>query len=320
MGGGGGSYSKTSRKAAPKSAPKVSKGPKKPTHSQLVAKWQEQGGKFVEEKKEWTKADIDRARRAKEAAEEAAAAAAAAGSAPPPPEEEEQSGPAGPTVAELARARMAELAIQMQTLSTEAAPTVDAETYAAATVDELRSLAECRRSQLEELEMVEAMFPEEFLLSSNPVDVEALRAAVEALDETDVEALLGIAAHRPLEFMLQMTVSDQRAAAVNEAEKEGEEQEVKELVASVLLRVRFPALYPTPEHPPLLHVEDVMITEAIAELGKGKVLSTLALLDEGAMMEAMLEQAREVLPNPCVYEMVNWMSENAFKFVRHTWT
>ena len=138
MGGGGGSYSKTSRKAAPKSAPKVSKGPKKPTHSQLVAKWQEQGGKFVEEKKEWTKADIDRARRAKEAAEEAAAAAAAAGSAPPPPEEEEQSGPAGPTVAELARARMAELAIQMQTLSTEAAPTVDAETYAAATVDELR--------------------------------------------------------------------------------------------------------------------------------------------------------------------------------------
>ena len=314
MGGGGGSYSKSTQKAAPKSAPKVSRGPKKPTHSQLVAKWQEQGGKFVEEKKEWTKADIDRARRAKEAAEEAAAAAAAAGRAPLPlAEEEEATGPAGPKSAELAKARMAELAQQMQRLSTGEG--ASAETHDAASVEELQTLAECRRSQLEELEMVEAMFPEEFVLVSDAADVEATRSSIEVLDESDVIALRSVAAGAPLEFALTMTIPDQRA---REGEAEGSEQEVKELVASILLRIRFPPHYPNAG--PSLYVEDAMITDALVELGKGKVLSTLALLDEGALIEAMLEQAREILPNPCVYEMVNWLSDNAFEFVRHTWT
>ena len=67
--------SRTSQKYVPPPTVKV----KKKTglsHSELAARWAEQGGKFVEpEKKQWSKADIDRARKEKEAREEAEAKA-----------------------------------------------------------------------------------------------------------------------------------------------------------------------------------------------------------------------------------------------------
>ena len=126
LGGGGGSYSKTSSKpSTSKSESKPKSKPKKLSHSQLIAKWEAQGGKFVETKKEWTKADIDRARNAKERAEEAAAAAAAeARRGGPASSSEPVDAPAvaqGPKAHELAKARMAllaeELAEELQGLS-----------------------------------------------------------------------------------------------------------------------------------------------------------------------------------------------------------
>ena len=69
LGGGGGSFSKTSSKALSKPVNKPKGAPKKLSHSQLVAKWEAQGGKFaVEEKKAWTKSDIEHARQEKERA------------------------------------------------------------------------------------------------------------------------------------------------------------------------------------------------------------------------------------------------------------
>ena len=80
LGGGGGSYSKTSHKAVAKPAEKPKAKPKTLSHSQLQAQWEQNGrdadGKLikhvVDTSKIWTKADIERARAAKEKAEEEA--------------------------------------------------------------------------------------------------------------------------------------------------------------------------------------------------------------------------------------------------------
>jgi len=311
MGGGGGSHSRTSAKAAPKPASKPKAAPRKMSHSQLVAKWEAQGGKFVETKTEWSKADIDRARNAKQRAEEAAAAAAAEGRrGGPAGSSEPEDAPAvaqGPKAHELAKARMAllaeELAEELQGLAVGEEPPD--------TEDELRELAECRRAQLQELEMVQAMFPDETLLCCAEADVEALRAALETLDAEaeDAAALRAVAALPPLELCMQLTADDHRP----EAGAAG-----KPLVAALLLRVRFPPRYP--QAPPVVLVEDAMVTDATAALGADKTLSTLAVLDDGALAEAMLRQAAAVLPDPCVYEMVTWMGEHAFEYMTHWWS
>ena len=79
LGGGGGSYSLTSKKYESKAEPKKPKPVQGLSHSQLMAQWEANGRdpktgkliKHVETKAVWTKADIDRARRAKERVEEA---------------------------------------------------------------------------------------------------------------------------------------------------------------------------------------------------------------------------------------------------------
>lgn len=318
MGGGGGSFSRSTQKAAPKQPVKVKKAPKQMSHSQLAAKWQEQGGKFVEpEKKQWTKSDIEHARAAKERAEAAApvelvsAAAAAAESSP---------APSGRKADDLARERMAALANR---LALDASGSADAsrpspESFADAGAEELRAIVDCRRQQLEELEVLQAMYPEELLLLS-PDAAEALRAALEAIGEEaeDEVALRSVAAHPPLDFVLQLSADDNRPAADDGEAADGEGAPAR-LVAAILLVVRFPPQYPT-EAAPALRVEDAMITDANSVMGADKVLSTLAVLGEAELSAALLRQAEEARPGPAVYEVASWLLENAFSFVTHSW-
>ena len=57
------SFSTTSQKFKAKPV-KTTNTPKGPSHSQLAARWAAQGGKFVETKRVWTKAEINAARSA----------------------------------------------------------------------------------------------------------------------------------------------------------------------------------------------------------------------------------------------------------------
>ena len=341
LGGGGGSWSKTSNKAEPKPVVKAKPPAKKLSHSELAAQWEANGrdesGKLikgVETKRAWTQGDIDRARRAKERAEEQAAAdkkQAAEGkrlaACQADAEKNAPVVPVGEFSHELAQARMAELARQIQSLTTEDAEgrTAEEPLGPRQPVAEYPTLAECRRSQLQELELLEAMFPDEFLLS-NPMHVQALRAAVEQLDAAadDDEALRAIAESAPLECVLQMTVRDEpseaAAAPSDSAAPSDGAGKLQQLVASILLRVRFPPLYPTPGTPPIVRVEDVMITDALAPpLGKDKLLSTCAILDQAEVVAAMLRLAAEAQPDPVVHEMVSWLLDNAFAFVTRLW-
>ena len=185
LGGGGGSYSSTSKKYEPKAEPKKPKPVQGLSHSQLMAQWEANGRdaktgkliKHVETKAVWTKADIDRARRAKERVEEAQREAlkpvlVEAGSTA-----DEGGGARRVMAPEAARARMAALAREIQReiqLEPAAAAERSCDDSAGASQAAggavpggargrraLRAVALCRRAQLDELQLLEAMCAEE---------------------------------------------------------------------------------------------------------------------------------------------------------------
>ena len=332
LGGGGGSYSKTSHKAVAKPAEKPKAKPKTLSHSQLQAQWEQNGrdadGKLikhvVDTSKIWTKADIERARAAKEKAEEEARQLKNPKPVPAGSIEDEVIIVSGRSAQEVAKERMAGLALDLEPQSSG-----DGDNGAGASSDVPD--AGRLRAQLDELAVLEAMFVDDYRLVSDATGVDALRSALEGLeaDGTAANALAVVASHPLLEFALQINVDEPEEAARARAAKansqEAKDEETSEtsaprfLVASILLRVRLPAAYPTPGSPPLLYVEDAMVTEAGAELGADKVLTSCAVLDEGALTTDMRLQAEASLPDPCVWDMTNWMTEHAFDYITTTW-
>jgi len=348
MGGGGGSYSSSSNKAAPKVVEKKPKAVQGLSHSQLMAQWEANGRdektgkllKHVETKAAWTKADIDRARAAKERAEEAQRVALK----PTLVEAGSTAGEGGRgrcvMAPEAAKARMASLAQEMQRemqrLEPAAAADSGCESAGASEAEgvggashapggvrgrrALQGVALCRRSQLDELAMLEAMFPEEVLVHNGVDEVEALRARLERLEELGLmegdeggeggeeeeeeeeegAALLrAVAAWPLLKFSFQATVEppdvpDGSGKASGQPGGSGDSGEPSspQLVASILICVRLPLRYPGA--PPEVRVEDVMVVDAQAEVRQDKLLSTLARLDVDRVTTGMLAHAAAV--------------------------
>ena len=349
MNGGGGSMSRSTAKYVAPTVEKPKPKPKVATHSQRAAQWEANGRdangkliKHVEKKQAWTKEEVNRAR--DRAMEEQRRQAAVAVTPADEAGEELEAVPEGVQSApELAMQRMKGLAEKLQALtvdeggasagpwSSSASSTVGGGDAGAAGggarvdgSDDLEAIVECRRTQLDELAMLEAMFVEEYLcLSGGERLAELLQALDESQDTADPAKRQAVAGHPPLEFALLMTV---RGAAVPQADPGGAAVESdlpassSELVASILLRVRFPALYPTPGTPPEVYVEDCMVTAADATLGADKValsLTTIGQLDEAALVATMLEVAAEAQPGPAVYEMVtSAVSQRALEFIR----
>ena len=332
MGGGGGSTSVSTRKYKPPTEEKPKRVEKAASHSEMAMAWEANGRdkngkliKFVEKPKGWTKEDINRARdRALEEQRRAAAGPAMTDAADAGDELEPI--PAGESAHVLARARMAELALALQGLDPMAAGAGSSSEQGGGLIlslERLWTIAEGRRAQLVELECLQALFPDEFVLLTPADAVSALRARCEALGHdvasADAAALQEVAAHRSLEFVLQLTAHGERASQAADDE-EGDEAAARPavaLVASILLRVRFPPEYPQAA-PPEVSVEDSMVTMQ-APLPPNKVLATLAILDEGGLVCGFLARAAECLPDPCVYEAATWLTESAFDFVGQAW-
>merc|ERR1712050_680535 len=106
----------------------------------------------------------------------------------------------------------------------------DLDTCAGASPEEIPTLVDCTRSQLEEIEMIEAMFPDEFCPLYDSEFLDRLRAG---LEDEDAEVLRSVAAHPPLELLLQMTVPDERSP---------DETGGKQLIASILLHITLPPM------------------------------------------------------------------------------
>jgi len=286
-------------------APKKKPGPKKLSHKEFIAQWTRNGSKFGPPKKIWTKADIERNRNLCRLAEEREKQRQDAGVI-----EEDEPSDSLFKASDLAQARMAMLAEQMQLDALQGPDDADdggyggqadnLDTCAGASPEEMQSLVDCTRSQLEELEMLEAMFPDEFCPLCDSEFLDGLRAGLEA-GETKV--LRSVAAHPPLELLLQMTVPDERSP---------DETGGKQLIASILLHITLPPMYPTPGTPPEFHIEDVMIADALSEIGLDKVLWSEVDLDVDRLITGMQQMAADIQPDPCLHATVSWMSENVF--------
>jgi len=308
------SFSRTSNKA-PKKAPTVVKRPKKPSHKELIAKWAKQGGKYVE-KKQWTKGDIinhrnkaENATKKQKEQENAAAALIESQTTAEP-----TTIPTKHKTSDLAKQRLQNLAegLYSTKLSAQAGEVGEAGSLADTPVEELQQLAESRQTQLDELETLEAIFPEEFKLLGCDSSLDDLRNTLEELlanVSSDPDALRSALAPL-LEFTLQLSA---------EADDDQEEDH-QGLIAFVLLSVAFPPLYPDPTAPPRLQLVDVMVVKAQHEQAPTEALSSLKVLAEVELIKALVEQAQSIQPDPCVYDLVTWLGENVFRFVRDVQT
>ena len=291
------SFSKhqTKAKAKPKPKPK----PKKPSHKDLISKWAAQGGAKFVPKKVYTHGEKSQKREASIKAK----------AAPQPGDaEEEEEERSQQTPHEQACERMANLARQLQKTMREQ----DAEALLQVMdPSERQSIAECLKIQLDELMVLEAVFMDELMLV--PDDIDSLRETMQTLEDEGFvnECTISSIINRPpLEFSLQLTIQDQRQTTSFTK---------RELVATVLLNVTFPPLYPTPGASVELEFVDVMITDALEECGYiSDVLQTLEEFEEERLMKEMLNEAAHIQGNepiPVVFELTTWLSENAFQFL-----
>jgi hypothetical protein len=217
---------------------------------------------------------------------------------------------------EQAKQKLFELALELQQQSLplpESTLTLtdsDPNDSLAIELDELIKIAECKEMQINEILSLEAMMPDDFLVSTAS-NMSELQHKLDELSQTepDDETLLqSIAKHPPLSFFLKLEIDDVSTDISN-----GE----MELVALILLRVTPAPLYPS-SAPPRWDFESVMVTDKLAMCSADKPLESLAFLEEKRLQQALLEKAEEeILPYPCVYELgVTWLSEQVFEFLQ----
>ena len=198
------------------------------------------------------------------------------------------------------RARMADLAEKLESLTLQTATDGAGTSSSSNSEEDASSLWEAferRRSQLEEIECLEAMFVDEFRMVTSVEAVAALREQCESLGDdagsADANVLRQVVDHSPLEFSLQLTANGARSKPV-EAAASADDDEAKEvsipMVASILLRVTFPREYPSV--PPSFHVEDAMVTTQ-EHMARDKMLGQEPLCRGGAFANECERRRRE---------------------------
>jgi hypothetical protein len=170
----------------------------------------------------------------------------------------------------------------------------------------MKQISECKQMQLDEIMALEAIFADtEKFLVAEASNIEELREKIDEyqLDEDVIEekevSLRSITEHPQVSLYLQQMI-----------EGDGD------LVASVLLHVIYPPLYPLGGSTPHFQIAYFMVTNQAAVCSADKPLESLAHLEETALRDALNTESRHILPDPCVYEVgASWLSEHLFDFV-----
>jgi hypothetical protein len=204
---------------------------------------------------------------------------------------------------EQARQRLHELALEY------AAATVTSESTRMDTdvikdVSEMKLCAECKQMQLDEIMGLEAIFmdTDDFLMAQS-TNLEELRTMMEEyqMDEENESLLRSVVGHNPLSMYLQQSIEDTNNS---------------NLVASLLLRVTYPPLYPLGGSTPQIDIPYFMVTDRTVVCSADKPLETLAYLEERQFQDAIQAESQHLLPDPSVYEVVSsWLPEHLFSFV-----
>ena len=171
-------------------------------------------------------------------------------------------------------------------------------------VSEMKLCAECKQMQLDEIMALEAIFTDtNNFLVAEASNVERLRDLMEEyqMDEDNEALLRSVVEHHPVSLYLQQTIDD---------------DDNPDLVASLLLRITYPRLYPLGGSPPLMDISYFMVTDRTVVCSPDKPLESLAYLEEVKLQEAFAAESKQILPDPSVYEVaVTWLPENLFQFV-----
>lgn len=209
---------------------------------------------------------------------------------------------------ELANERMIELAKKLQQEHVSVSE-IDMSNYSIA---DMQKIAECRELQLNEIMGLEAIYADtQELLVSRSSDLETLQRYIEKwqMDDDNEQTLEAILKHPPSSFTIQLTVDGACGS-------DGENDDMN-ITALLLLRVTLPALYPFDEKSvPVFDFDYFIATDRDAVCNPDKTIETLAHLEEYKLKDALKEEAKQILPDPCVYEVVaSWLIERLFDFV-----
>lgn len=170
-------------------------------------------------------------------------------------------------------------------------------------------IAECRELQWNEVMGLEAIYADtgEFLIAKSS-KISILQQHIEQwqMDEGDEIKLQNIVRHPPTSFTLQLTV---------DGTCEGSDLDI---AACLLLKVTMPSHYPLDEsYIPTFEILYFMATDREAVCNPDKPLESLAYLEESLLIEALQQEAMQILPDPCVYEVMNaCLMERMFEFVK----
>jgi hypothetical protein len=222
---------------------------------------------------------------------------------------------------EQANERMMELAKKLQQKKKSAGDDNDSDNNPMdPSMAEMQRVAECRELQLNEVLGLEAIYadPNELLVSHSS-DLESLQQHIEQwqMDDSNEHVLKAIGHSPPVSFTLQLTV-DGKCHSDASDDNHNNSTNSRELAASLLLRVTLPALYPLDETSvPVFDVAYFIVTDREAVCNPDKALETLAHLEEGILKDALIIEAKLILPDPCVYEVVtSYLQEHLFDYVR----
>ena len=173
-------------------------------------------------------------------------------------------------------------------------------------------IAQCREMQLDEIEALDAIYAgsDEYRLRDD-ANVELLRSNMDAWQETGDEAVLDdIVQHPLLAFTLRLSIEDEND--VLNAGSAG----IGDPVATALLEVVLPAAYPEAALPRLA-IAYFAVTDRAAQISADKALESLVHLEEERLVQELREEARRMVPMPCVYELATtWLTEHVFQFCR----
>jgi hypothetical protein len=222
---------------------------------------------------------------------------------------------------EQANERMMELAKKLQRKKKSAGDDNDSDNNPMdPSMAEMQRVAECRELQLNEVLGLEAIYADtNELLVSHSSDLESLQQHIEQwqMYDSNEQVLKAIGHSPPVSFTLQLTV-DGKCHSDASDDNHNNSTNSRELAASLLLRVTLPALYPLDETSvPVFDVAYFIVTDREAVCNPDKALETLAHLEEGILKDALIIEAKLILPDPCVYEVVtSYLQERLFDYVR----
>ena len=181
-------------------------------------------------------------------------------------------------------------------------------------------IAECKEMQVNEVLGLEAIYNtddddddvanKEFCIAESS-KFELLQQLIEdwQIDPESEQTLEKIVKHPPLSFTIQLVVD-------GTVHTDGDDVE---LATVILLNVTLPSLYPMGESSnnnlPTFDIAYFCCTDREMKCTPDKPLNSLADLDETGLKESLIEEAKQLLPDPFVYVVTSCLMERIFEFV-----